>query len=340
MALPPPEPKPEPKSETRPDPGARPRKSALSPALLARVFHQASLVYFNAVAEHLSIREAGRRLNVASSAISRQISQLEDALGLPLFERQGRRLRLAPAGEILYRHTRRLSGPLEAAVQELEMLRGLKTGTVRVAAVESIGISFLPEIIADFGRRYPRLHLDVAVCPSADVIERLIGERCDIGFGFISAPPRQIEVALRRDVRIGVVMRPDHPLAATAAPTLAACVAHPLAVGKPEISIRAVIEPFLRRDSEFLPPLVEVDSIRLLVELALTGAYASIMTPIGAQAALGRGDLIFRPLADPGLPLNRFALLSRSGGTLRFASAVFHEHARQRLAAVELPGSL
>lgn len=336
MALPPPETKPETKSE----PGARPRKSALSPALLARVFHQASLVYFNAVAEHLSIREAGRRLNVASSAISRQISQLEDALGLPLFERQGRRLRLAPAGEILYRHTRRLSGPLEAAVQELEMLRGLKTGTVRVAAVESIGISFLPGIIADFGRRYPRLHLDVAVCSSADVIERLIGERCDIGFGFISAPPRQIEVALRRDVRIGVVMRPDHPLAAIPEPTLAACVAHPLAVGKPEISIRAVIEPFLRRESEFLPPLVEVDSIRLLVELALTGAYASIMTPIGAQAALGRGDLIFRPLADPGLPLNRFALLSRAGGTPRFASAVFHEHARQRLAAVELPGAL
>lgn len=322
-----------------PDPRfARPRKSALSPALLARVFHQASLVYFNAVAEHLSIREASRQLNVASSAVSRQISQLEDALGLPLFEREGRGLRLAPSGEILYRHTRRMSGPLEAAVQELEMLRGLKTGTVRVATVESIGISFLPAIIAEFGRRYPRLHLDVAVCSSADVIERLIGDRCEIGFGFIATPPRQIEVSLRRDVRIGVVMRPDHPLAAQAEPTLAACVAHPLAVGKPEISIRAVIEPFLQREPS-VPPLVEVDSIRLLVELALTGAYAAIMTPIGAQAALARGELVFRPLAEPGLPLNRFALLSRSGGNLRFAGAVFHEHARRRLAEIDLPGA-
>ena len=326
--------------ESPPASRARPRKSALSPALLARVFHQPSLVYFNAVAEHLSIREASRRLNVASSAVSRQISQLEDALGLPLFERAGRRLRLAPSGEILYRHTRRLSGPLEAAVQELEMLRGLKTGTVRVATVESIGFSFLPAIIADFGRRYPRLHLDVSVCSSADVIERLIAERCDIGLGFVPALPARIEATLRRDVRIGVVTRPDHPLAAVERPVLRDCVAHPLAVGKPEISIRAVIEPFLRRDVESLPPLVEVDSIRLLVELALTGAYASIMTPIGAQAALERGELVFRPLADPGLPLNRFALLARAGGTLRFAAAVFHEHARQRLAALPLPGSI
>lgn len=321
------------------EPRDRPRKTALSPALLARVFHQPSLVYFNVVAEHLSIREASRRLNVASSAVSRQISHLEDALGLPLFEREGRRLRLAPSGEILYRHTRRLSGPLETAVQELEMLRGLKTGTVRVATVESIGLSFLPGIIAEFGRRYPRLSLDVAVCSSADVIERLLAERCDLGLGFVSAPPPRIEATLRRDVRIGVVTRPDHPLAALKRPRLADCVAHPLAVGKPEISIRAVIEPFLRRDLDALPPLVEVDSIRLLVELALTGAYASIMTPIGAQSALGQGELVFRPLADEGLPMNRFALLTRAGGQLRFAAAVFHEHARQKLAAIHLPGS-
>ncbi len=321
-----------------PEPRLRPRKTALSPTLLARVFHQPSLVYFNAVAEHLSIREAGRRLNVASSAVSRQIAQLEDALGLPLFERDGRRLRLAPSGEILFRHTRRLAGPLETAVQELEMLRGLKTGTVRVATVESIGISFLPAIVADFGRKYPRLHLEIAVCSSADVIERLLAERCDIGFGFIHAPPAGVEAVLRRDVRIGVVTRPEHPLARLEAPSFTDCLAHPLVVGTPKISIRAVIEPFLQREPS-VPPLVEVDSIRLLVELALTGAYAAIMTPIGAQAALARGELVFRPLAEPGLPLNRFALLSRSGGNLRFAGAVFHEHARRRLAEIDLPGA-
>ena len=99
----------------RPAIQVRPREHALSPALLARVFHQPSLVYFNAVAEHLSIREAARRLNVPSSAVTRQVAGLEDALGMELFQRDGRRLTLAPAGEILYRHSRRLIAPLEAA---------------------------------------------------------------------------------------------------------------------------------------------------------------------------------------------------------------------------------
>lgn len=317
------------------------RRSALSPALLARIFHQAALVHFNAVAEHLSVREASRRLNVASSAVSRQITQLEDALGLALFAREGRKLALSPAGEILYRHTRRLSGVLEAAVRELDMLRGLKTGTVRVATVESVGIAFLPRIIADFGARYPRLHIEVAVVSSAEVVERLVEERAEIGFGFVTAPHRLIDVALRRDVRIGAAMRPDHPLAGDPGPlTLADCLGHPIAVATPEISIRKVIEPFLQQSAQALPPLVEVDSIRMLVELALSGRYVSIMTPIGAQNEIGGGALVFRPLQEAGLPENRFGVMTRSGGALHLAAAVFLEHARAHFEGIELPGSV
>lgn len=319
---------------------ARPREQALSPALLARVFHQPSLIYFNAVAEHLSVREAARRLNVASSAVTRQVAQLEDALGLALFQREGRRLKLAPAGEILYRHTRRLTGPLEAAVSELDMLRGLRTGTVRIGAAESIGLSVLPPLLDVFGRRYPRLSLDVAVVSSAEVMARLLDERIDVGFGFVAGAPRRIDIAVRRDLPIGIVMRPDHPLAQLPELTLAACLPHPLAVGKPEISIRTVIAPFLDQLGPVRRPLVEVDSIRMLVELALLGHYASVMTPLGAENEIRRGELLFRPLADAGLPSNRFGLMVRAGAGLHFASAVFYEYAKQYFETIVLPGAL
>lgn len=316
------------------------RGRALSPALLARIFHQAALVYFNAVAEHLSVREAARRLNVASSAVSRQITQLEEALGLQLFERDGRSLRLSPAGEILYSHSRRLAERLNLAVRELEMLRGLRIGTVRIAAVESVGLAFLPQLISDFGAQYPRLQIEVRVASSADVIARLVDESVDVGFGFLTAPNPQIDIALRRDVRIGAVMRADHPLAAAGELTLEDCLDHPLAVASPEISIRGVIEPFLQRSLPALPPMVEVDSIRMLVELARRGRYVSIMTPIGAHAEIGAGELVFRPLQVPGLPENRFGVLVRSGRSLQFAPAAFLGHARAYLAGITLPGSV
>lgn len=321
-------------------PPERPREHALSSGLLARVFHQPSLLYFNAVATHLSIREASRRLNVASSAITRQVAQLEDALGIALFLREKRRLRLSPAGEILFRHSRRLTAPMEAAVSEIEMLRGVRAGSVRIAAAESVGLSFLPRLVSEFGRRYPRLNLDVSIAPSSEVIAMLVDERIDVGFAFIAKPPRQVDVAFRRDVSIGAVMTPEHPLANVTTLTMQQCLEFPLAVGKPEISIREVIEPFLRSSAAILPPLVEVDSIRLLVELALGGHYASIMTPIGAQNEIAAGRLIFRELQDGGLPTNRFGILVRNGSALHLAPAIFFDHAKAFFDELILPGAI
>jgi DNA-binding transcriptional LysR family regulator len=298
------------------------------------------MIYFQTVAELLSVRECARRLNVASSAVSRQIAQLEDALGMALFQREGRRIRLTAAGEILYRHVRRVASPLEAAVSELDMLRGLKTGSVRIATVESVGLSFLPPLLAEFSKRFPTLHLDVAVMSATDVVARLVDETVDVGFGFLTGPTREIEMAVRRDVKLGVLMRPDHPLARLPGLVLAACFSHPVAIGKRDLSIREAIQPILDASSSVPPPLLEVGSIRMLVELAQLGHHVSIMTPIGAHNEIGSGSLIFRPLENPGLPANRFGLMVRASAGLHFAPAVFYEHAKEHFRTVELPGTV
>jgi hypothetical protein len=83
-----------------------------------------------------------------------------------------------------------------------------------------------------------------------------------------------IEWAVRRDVRIGVVMRPDPPLASAPGMTIAACLAYPVAVAKPEGSTREVIETFLQPSALLRPPVVEVDSIRMHVDLVQIGRHA------------------------------------------------------------------
>ncbi|MEO9648530.1 MAG: LysR substrate-binding domain-containing protein [Roseobacter sp.] len=314
--------------------------TALSAAHMARVFHQPGLIYFNAVARHLSMREAARQLNVASSAISRQIGQLETALGLVLFERERQRLHLSPAGEILYQHTRDLAGSFDTAVAELEMLRGLRTGKVRIATIESVGLSLLPKLIAEFGDRHPRIHLDIVVTSSADVLELLTCDEVDIGFGFIQNQPAGVEIALRRDVRLGALMQPCHPLARHSSLRLSDCLGHPVAIARPEISLRGIIDPFLQQAGGALPPVVEANSIRMLVQLANLGNYISIMTPIGAQLEIETQQLLFRPLEDVNLPTNRFALLVRAQSNLHFAPAVFYEYAMERFGSINLPGAV
>lgn len=297
--------------------------ASLSSASLARLFQTPSLIYFVMVADTLSMRETARRLNIASSAVARQIGHLEQTLGMPLFSREARRLRLTPAGEILLRHARQLTAPLEAAVSELALLAGMKTGTVRIATVESVGLTILPGLVAVFCAQYPSLHVDIRMASASEVIDMVIGAEVDIGFTFIAKPHREIEIAIRRDLPIGAVMRADHPLAIEARPSFATCFVHPFAVPRRGLSIREVIEPFLEHGASARRSFVEVNSIRMLFELAKTGRYVSFMTPLGIERELASGEVVFRPLADKGLALNRFGMVIRAGGDLRFAPAAF-----------------
>ncbi|MCX5514828.1 transcriptional regulator [Kaistia algarum] len=308
--------------------GAGSRAGHVSAASLARLFHTPSLLYFVSVAETLSMRETARRLNIASSAVARQIGHLEETLGFKLFSRERRRLRLTPAGEILLRHARELTHPLEAAVSELDLLAGLQSGSVRIATVESVGLSILPRLIAEFGRRYPRLKVETRVAPASDVVELVAAGEADMGFAFLARATRHVEIAVRRDLPIGVVIRSDHPLAAAQALSFADCFAHPCAVPARGLSIREVIDPFLVPFGDLPRSVVEANSVRMLYELARSGHYAAFLTPLGIEREIMSGEVLFRPLTERGLPLNRFGMIVRSQSSLRFAPAAFFDMAR------------
>ena len=127
----------------------------------ARLLYSPAMRYFAAVAEHGAIRAASRELNVASSAVNRQILWLEDSLGVPLFERVGRRLQLSPAGEILLRHVTHVLRDFEQTTSELDALKGLKRGIVRIASVESVAtelLSDLARLIRQVLSRHPASH--------------------------------------------------------------------------------------------------------------------------------------------------------------------------------------
>lgn len=318
-------------------PPPRAGERSLSPQLLTRIFHQPAMVYFKGVAETLSVRECSRRLNVASSAVSRQITQLEDALGMTLFQRDGRRLRLTTAGEVLYRHVCRLSAPLEAAISELDMLRGLKTGSVRIATAETVGLFVLPQLIAGFMERYPTIHVDVTVTSSSDVIKQLAEEHVDIGFAFVTRPPTMVQMTTQHEVLVGALMRRDHVLAHVPRLTLADCFAHPVAIGKAGLSIREAIDPLLEGSNLLKRPVLECGSNAMMVELARIGYHVSIMTSIGAYSETENEDLIFRPLEDAELPSHYFGLMARVASNLHFAPAIFHSYATERLRKVSWP---
>ena len=119
--------------------------------------HLIALRYFGETVRHGSMRQAAETLHVAASAINRQILKLEDQLQCKLFERLPEGVRLTAAGEVLYRYILGLERDLSRAIAEIDDLRGLRRGHVAISCEDGVARDFLPGVLSEFHRNFPRV---------------------------------------------------------------------------------------------------------------------------------------------------------------------------------------
>ncbi|MBL8791677.1 MAG: LysR family transcriptional regulator [Rhizobiales bacterium] len=287
--------------------------------------------YFLLVAEAGSVRAAARQVNTAASAISRQVALLEASLGIALFERAGRTLRLSPAGEELRRALTSSALLHEQALDRLNALRGLKSGKVRIATVESVSAALLPRILEDFATRYPGLELAVTVAGSDAVTELVRDNTADVGFTFNPTSFDGLGIAHTQDLPLGAIVHPQHALARLARVSLKDCLAHPVAWPARGLSLRSLLDPVARRQKLAVKPAVECNSLRVMASLAVRGLCVAFQTPIGIEQELSDRRLRFIPLSDRSMPPDRMMLVHRPGLEGHAAATAFLEHARGRL---------
>lgn len=179
-------------------------------------FELRHLIYFREVAAHLHFRRAAEALALAQPALSRQIAQLEAALGVRLFARSSRRVELTPAG-------RRLAAELEPLLQQLSALprtvRAVQegeSGHIRIAFTGLAMATVLPRILREFHREHAGIRLELNESPSASQIEALRAGEVACGFFHPEGPtPGILTHQLLRE-RNGVLLPRHHPLASRA----------------------------------------------------------------------------------------------------------------------------
>lgn len=171
------------------------------------------LRYFVAVAEEKNFTRASERLFIAQPPLSRQIQQLEEELGVALFEKGSRPLRLTEAGKFFYAHAQTL----------LSKASDLKSMTQRVGKIErtlSIGFvastlyGMLPKIIRLFRTQHSEIAMSLHEMTTTEQIIALKEGRIDVGFGRIKQEDPNIRRILLREERLVVAVPVDHPLAA------------------------------------------------------------------------------------------------------------------------------
>lgn len=285
--------------------------------------HSPAIRYFDAVRKAGSIREAARRLNVASSAVNRQILKLEAELGTPLFERLPNGLKLSSAGEVLTRHVAIVLRDAARTESELNALKGIKTGRVEVIAAESLTPDFLPSVIGQLLEKHPRVRVKVAIAGSVSVPGTIVNGEVDVGIAFsIPRNPELRQLAMGRFC-LGAIMPPEHPLAAHKRVKIADCAEFPLIMSAEQLSLRTLMHPIIVHARRAITPTIEVNSIELMKNLSQRKLGIAFMSRVGLEAAIRDKVLVHVPLEDRGPVFTELGLYMRANASLPAAVDAF-----------------
>ena len=298
------------------------RNELAAEGLSEMLLTDAKLRYLVEAATLGSMRAASDKLDVAVSSISRQISQLEADIGLPLIERGRRAIKLTEAGELALRYYRESVAQREALESSLHALRGLRSGRVELAVGEGF-VSALSTLLQTFLARHAGVELAVRMASTLEVIRQVDEDEAHIGLVFHVPPAPKINVRFSLAQPIKLIVHPRHPLAKETSVSLRQLGAHKLCLPDPSFRIRQIIAMAEAREGVSLNSDITTNSLHLLREMVRSGNYATLMPEIGAIVELSRQQLVSVPTTSIGLQDTSINLISRLGRTLPTAPAAF-----------------
>lgn len=294
-----------------------------------------SYVYLDAVARAGSIRKAAEKLHVASTALNRKILELEEEAGTPLFERLPRGVRLTAAGELLVAAVRRGMADLRSAGSQIEQLRGLVRGTVRVGCAESVATDYMPHAIARYQESHPGVQFQLLSGVTGQLVAALLRDEVELVLVHDPQPSEALRVITSLPQTLCALLRPDHPLASLASLRLADCAGYPVALGDASFGSRRLLDAVCAQSRIGLNVALEASTVQALKAYTLQSGAISFQFEIGTRAEARRGELQSIPLRDRAFVGSQLVLATRAGRVLPIATLNFLEGLAAQLADVD-----
>jgi DNA-binding transcriptional LysR family regulator len=261
------------------------------------------LCVFHGIAKAGSVNAAARLLHTSQPAVSRELRTLEDRLGVPLFDRLPRGMRLTEAGRMLLGYAERIFGLELAAERAMRELADLEGGELAIGASNTLGIYLLPPFVAAFHIRHPKVSLNLDIGNTQEIVRGVLDSRFALGFVEGRVRDEALEVKEFRRDRIVAVVAPGHSLAKASAPSVQSLAAVPSILREPGSGTREIVErAFARRR---LQPRcgLQISSSEAVKRAALEGGGVGWISEVCVVEELRTGRLV--ALRTPRLSLER-----------------------------------
>jgi DNA-binding transcriptional LysR family regulator len=257
------------------------------------------LTCFERVADLGSMSRAAEALHLVQPAISQQIAVLEREVGLRLFHRGPRGVRLTEAGEALLPYARRILGEVERAGQVLGGLRELRGGRVAIGLTPSAVVSLLPELLERYRRQHPLVQIQVLEDMTDRLVEYLHDGRLDLALVSLPIEDDGLTVRSLFDERLAVVVGPDHRLAGTSVVDLAELADEPWILPYRRHGVRALVEAACAEAGFQLRVAVELSGLGPIKQLVQRGLGLSVLPPAVVANEVRLGQLHAIGIARP-----------------------------------------
>jgi DNA-binding transcriptional LysR family regulator len=255
---------------------------------------------FVAVAENRSFRMAAEQLNRSQSAVSMQIKQLEDQVGVALFHRTTRRVELTSEGERLLAYARRALDEWEDGLREIRDVVDIQRGTLSIGCVPTVAATILPKALFAFQTAYPGINVNLRELAAHDLLESIRKREIDFGIGPKVEGPAEFQFDPLFNEPIFALASKKYQLPKRRAIDLADLCAFPILLNSRSAELRKVLDRALLARDLNMKIKFEVLHTHTLIAFVAAGMGVGILPKIALSQFRG-SKMQALPIANPAL---------------------------------------
>jgi DNA-binding transcriptional LysR family regulator len=259
---------------------------------------------FYAVAKSGGFERATGTVHLSQPAISIRIKELEKRLGVELFKRSGRRVRLTDAGRLVLEYTARLTIIVSEMNLAIDELKGSQRGQLRCGATTTIAVHLLPKVLVQFKKRFPKVEIKVNVEKTAEIEKKILADELDVGLvsGTMTNPSGFNILYFLTDEFV-LITPPKHPLARDRRVSLKQIAKFPLILRDKGSFPRLIVDESFRAAGIPYRCMMEIETSEALKKAVAEGLGCSITPLCSIQLEKQTGTLAYARIS--GSPMKR-----------------------------------